>query len=331
MSTEAGQPGDVAEKQVDVAAPPRPRKRRRWLSAAVVAGVCLLGVGYYYAFNNWAWHGDAWVSGQIDGAIERGLAYLHASGSFAQPYDEGGEHRTHHWFLDQVLRREEHAGLRQQMRDADDENRRRRNWTWRAFGGMPGWPDPQISHTEWRLLQHNLDTTPDNPNTTWLLFGLYPEQLELPEEDRRLLFETPERIDDGYELTHALLAYVWLQQRAPQLAAELHVGERIADAGNRMRRQQTWDARPSDIYNERVAFWLLMRTPDRIRPRWVERILLSQNADGGWTFNPSETRMLRQMVGLRGNGASHPHPTFLALYALVEYRELLREREAYPP
>ncbi len=76
----------------------------------------------------------------------------------------------------------------------------------------------------------------------------------------------------------------------------------------------------SDIYNERVAFLLYAGHDDRVRRRWIERIILSQNTDGGWTYKKSATRTLAQLFGLdAGAGQSDTHATFLALYALSEY------------
>ena len=79
------------------------------------------------------------------------------------------------------------------------------------------------------------------------------------------------------------------------------------------------------MYNERLAFWLYMEDGPEIRRRWIERVVLSQNPDGGWTWDRGVIRALKEMVGIYDYcEESAPHPTFLAVYALAEYRELLR-------
>ncbi len=100
---------------------------------------------------------------------------------------------------------------------------------------------------------------------------------------------------------------------------------------DRLYQIQTWDARTGDIFNERVAFWLYMEDGPPIRRRWIERILLSQNPDGGWIFDRSVSRTVKQMLGSSGHDdESSPHATFLALFALVHYRELMRAAGKYP-
>ncbi len=83
---------------------------------------------------------------------------------------------------------------------------------------------------------------------------------------------------------------------------------------------QSWDPRTSDIYNERVAFLLFANDGPPISRRWIERIILSQNTDGGWTFPKSIGRTFWQFLGFEsGRGVSHTPATFLALYALTNY------------
>ncbi|MCO6437759.1 MAG: hypothetical protein J5J06_11775 [Phycisphaerae bacterium] len=94
----------------------------------------------------------------------------------------------------------------------------------------------------------------------------------------------------------------------------------MLSVNGRLRWIQSWDPFTSDIYNERIAFWLYMDDPPAVRQRWIERILLSQNADGGWTYHRSLGRTLGQLFGYdAGAGKSDPHATFLALLALSEY------------
>lgn len=146
---------------------------------------------------------------------------------------------------------------------------------------------------------------------------------QLPAALAQTLFEEAPTLSRSYDLTHALLALLWLKAGNPAIARQRHVNQSIAAINDKLRTRQTWDAFTSDIYNERIAFWLYMEDGPEIRQRWIERILLSQNKDGGWTFSPDPVRMVAQLLALDNrNGKSDPHATFLALYALVRYREL---------
>ncbi|MCH9003095.1 MAG: hypothetical protein IIC02_11020 [Planctomycetes bacterium] len=69
-----------------------------------------------------------------------------------------------------------------------------------------------------------------------------------------------------------------------------------------------------------MAFLLFADDGPPINRRWIERIILSQNTDGGWTYHKSIGRTLGQFLSIdTGQGDSHTHATFLALYALTYY------------
>jgi hypothetical protein len=182
-----------------------------------------------------------------------------------------------------------------------------------------------------QTVRHHVAHSPDHPHTVWLLHSLYARETTLPRGDYVKLFEDTDQLVTGYDLTHALLCYRFLQQKAPGVAEERHVAERMAEIIPRLMRHQAWDARPGDIYNERVAFLLDIPDGPEIPARWIERIILSQNTDGGWRFRSDTVRLLGQMVGRRGDARGNPHATFLALFALTQYREVLREEGFYPP
>ena len=274
---------------------------------------------YYYVFCNVAMHSEAWTHGRIDLAVQRGLDYLHASGTFGKPVDDGGETPPHFLFLELVLNRYDHPGLRAQMALAKKLNQQ--NDRWRMFFGMPGWPHQALTPQDYANIAYTVNHWKENFWVEWLLYGLYPAWTRLrPEEDLRLFHDTS-RLKDSYQLTHALLTYLWIKKSNPDVARERQVDRLIREVNARLWTIQNWDAFTSDIYNERVAFWLYMDQPPPIKRRWIERILLSQNDDGGWTFEKSIGRLLGQLVGYEAHGAqSSPHATFLAVYALAEYK-----------
>ena len=129
-------------------------------------------------------------------------------------------------------------------------------------------------------------------------------------------------------MTHALLTYVWMKRVDPAVAETRDIDRLIHNVSERLYVRQSWDPCTSDIYNERVAFFLYLDEPPPIKRRWIERILLSQNVDGGWSFDKSIGRTLGQFVGYDpGTQKGDPHATFLALYALSEYQARLPEWE----
>lgn len=316
---------DSADQQ---SAPMKRRPRARYRLVAFV----LLGLAgsflYYYAFCNWAWHSQTWTRSRIDAAIERGLDFLDQAGTFGKRVDDGGESPPHHHFLELVLRRHPHAGLQAQLDRAKVLNAD--NWQWRTFYGMPGWPRDELTALDRKRIQFAVNHCDKNYYAGWLLYGLYPAWTELPPKEHERLMVAPEKLRHSYHLTHALLAYVWMKHSDPEVPAAHDVDRLIEHVTERLVRAQTWDPFSSDIYNERVAFFLYMDDGPPIRRRWIERILLSQNADGGWTYHRSATRLLGQLVGYdAGAGTSSPHATFLALYALSEYQSRSESRDVH--
>lgn len=107
----------------------------------------------------------------------------------------------------------------------------------------------------------------------------------------------------GYSLTHALIAAQWLE-------------ENHCPAGDEVERfRTTWIPRlaalvdapkiPDDLRIEAIATLAYVGARPRLRPVWIDWVLKSQRGDGGW--------------GLTQDRAdSHPHPTFLALWVLLE-------------
>ncbi|MBK7927299.1 MAG: hypothetical protein IPJ98_07325 [Bryobacterales bacterium] len=78
------------------------------------------------------------------------------------------------------------------------------------------------------------------------------------------------------------MAWVLYREHARQHAA---VGEaRIRHLAERVAGEAVLDFRITDMYLQRVAFVLYAGHPDLIPPRWVDRVLSGQQADGGWNW-----------------------------------------------
>jgi len=312
-------PLEVEAQAPDESATTTPRKRRRvwrWLVACVI--LLVGGSLYFHAFCHRSLHSDDWSRERAGGAITKGLDYLYETGTFAKPAENGGESPPHHFFLELVLNRHEHVGLRRQMDEAKLVNMD--NWQWRAFFGMPGWPRYKLTADDRRDIRNAVMTSKKNYYAEWLLYGLYPDWTELRPAERRRLLEDTSRLKHSYQLTHALVAYLWMKETNPAAAEKYDVDRLVREVCERIEDAHKWDPATSDIYNERVAFLLYAGQDQRVRRRWIERIILSQNTDGGWSYDKSITRTIAQFIGLdAGKVKSDTHATFLALYALSEY------------
>ena len=150
----------------------------------------------------------------------------------------------------------------------------------------------------------------------WIAYGVAPHEVQLTSIDRSNMF-SPTRYVWGSR-THQLLSLLIYRQRngsSPELDRLIdHLCEGIA-------REESWDVRVSDLYLQRVAFILAAGRPDLIKRRWVERILDSQQADGGWMeswhgWGPG----LFQFYGT--SKLTHPHPSVQGVWLLylLKYR-----------
>jgi hypothetical protein len=114
----------------------------------------------------------------------------------------------------------------------------------------------------------------------------------------------------GYPLTHALLAWTWIQDNRCKLALPDGFVEDMYRAVTAI-----VDDRPAmvnDLKLEAAAFLCLARQGARVDPRFVQRVVAIQNADGGWG-KPDD-------AGLGQPDESSWHSTILALLLLLHVK-----------
>jgi hypothetical protein len=137
-----------------------------------------------------------------------------------------------------------------------------------------------------------------------LVSALYCDRLGLPASFADVLGRAASQ--GGYALTHALLAWIWVQENGCKLEVpDGFVDRMYGDVGAII------DSDPTvinDLKLEAGAFLCLARQSSRVDLRFVQRVLAIQNADGGW--------------GRPDEGAGHPdesswHSTILALILLL--------------
>ena len=219
----AADPGGGEGAPVPNLCPRGRRWRRRALLLALVLPV--FGLAYYYAFCNLPRRSEAWLAREIDVSIDQGLTYLYETGAFVKHIKQGGESPIHHWFLEKVLACEDHPGLRAQMLRAREVNQH--DWQWRLFASLPGWPPQTYSPAGKARINYGLLNSTRNPCSVWLGYALYSDWATLREEDYEKLFRDPSKLDGTYELAHALVVYLWLQQ--PGAGAGAGISRRTVD------------------------------------------------------------------------------------------------------
>jgi hypothetical protein len=111
-----------------------------------------------------------------------------------------------------------------------------------------------------------------------LVSALYCDRLGLPPSFAEALIKAVKA--GGYPLTHALLAWIWVQDNRCKLAVPDGFADEMYSAVAAI-----LDDRPTlvnDLKLEAAAFLCLARQAARVNPRFVQHVLTIQKADGGW-------------------------------------------------
>ena len=140
-----------------------------------------------------------------------------------------------------------------------------------------------------------------------LVTALYSDRLGLPDEFTDALERAVSQ--GGYAATHALLAWVWVQENGCPLAVPDGFEERMYATVAAIIDEDPTSV--NDIKLEAGAFLCLARQVARVDLGFVRRVIAFRNADGGW--------------GQPVEGAGNPdesswHSTILALMILLHVR-----------
>ena len=125
--------------------------------------------------------------------------------------------------------------------------------------------------------------------------------MELPDSYSSKLVEAAARGD--YMLTHALLAWIWIQENS----CEVELPEGFT--GNLYRANAALinnDSVVTDLELEAAAFLYLAGQHTLVSTAFAQRVIASQNGDGGWLLTSDKP------------GNSDWHPTVLALFVLSQ-------------
>jgi len=140
-----------------------------------------------------------------------------------------------------------------------------------------------------------------------LVSALYCDRLGLPESFAEALGRA---VSQGrYAATHALLAWVWVQENRCQLATPEGLLEKMYGTVAAIIDEDPTTV--NDIKLEAGAFLCLARQVARVDLGFVRRVVAFRNADGGWG---------RPVEGAGNPDESSWHSTILALMILLHVR-----------
>ena len=131
-------------------------------------------------------------------------------------------------------------------------------------------PGNPLRHADLDAVEHTSDRI--------IIAALYCDRVELPPPFVRALEEAAK--SGGYWCTHALLAWIWMQERggAPELSPRFLDELFAANAAivNENPKLVT------DLKLEAAAFLHEAGQGERVDPAFIDCVLRTQNADGGW-------------------------------------------------
>jgi hypothetical protein len=193
----------------------------------------------------------------------------------------------------------------------------------KSFMAAPARPDcwKRLLDADWPVINSALNRAIDEEclDNKWTLYAIAPECANITPEEIKLY--DPDRWRNR-KLTHQLWALTHLRQRQgpdDKLDSLIeHLCDRIAGS-------QRFDLAVVDIYLQKTAFVLQAGFPEKVRRRWVERIIANQRSDGGWNDKwfvfTSETR--RPSLG---RSASNQHATAQAFWLLSQVKHRYAEQ-----
>lgn len=128
-------------------------------------------------------------------------------------------------------------------------------------------------------------------------------------------------------ITHQMMGFRFLQRTGCGAPAE--ISENIDSLASLIKYQLMFDIRVVDVYLQRVLMLEDSGNQQLINPRWVQRILQYQNADGGWAgFQPVLKISADRYLGFTTKGLSvgTPKSSFHATIQGVWLMALLKNK-----
>jgi hypothetical protein len=313
--------------------------KRVLIAAGALVGAAFLSGTYVFVYSNVGLRPRSLIDRELDGAVRRGLDFLDRSDRFATSMAQGGHPPIEIWMAKKILAYEEHPGFAEDLR---------RGWliemldSGSFFTALPGEKRAPLTKLDSERTADWLRELRSSygPETSvwgrralfgrWIIYALYPQFRDLIPGDFDRFLSEDWSVSYGYMLTHRLHSYRVFRKVNPDVAASFDIPRLEERAQARMYLEMFLDFRVSDLYFERLAFLMEGAEVPHVPARWIERVLLDQNEDGGWATHALHRCELKRLIRFScRRGKSATHPTYLAVYALVQYRAL-REAEARP-
>jgi hypothetical protein len=151
-----------------------------------------------------------------------------------------------------------------------------------------------------------------SPTDIIISHALYCDRYGLPHDYSILLENTVNKGE--YYLTHVLLACIWIQENGFESALPNGFIDKVYRATAVLVNRNPMIV--DDLTLEAAAFLYTAGQGERINPSFVNRVLASQNGDGGWEEDPD------------GKDGSYWHSTILGLLLLLHIQY---PADNYPP
>jgi hypothetical protein len=103
------------------------------------------------------------------------------------------------------------------------------------------------------------------------------------------------------------LSYKWVHNQMPEIA-EAYFGHFKKNLAASLIFGIRSEKSPNDNMFEGLIGLICLGESRLIKDKWKRMVLKSQNADGGWAWEPKQSQM------------SHLHPTGLAIWILLEFQ-----------
>jgi hypothetical protein len=279
--------------------------KRVSIAAGALVGAVLLSSTYAFVHSNVGLSSRSLIDRALDGAVRRGLDFLDRSDRFATSMAQGGHSPFEIWIAKKILAYEEHPGFAEDIR---------RGWligtsgSGRFFTAFPGEKRAPLTKLDSELIaawisEQRSSYGPERSLSgrralwgRWIIYAVYPQFRDLIPGDFDRFLSEDWSVSYGYMLTHRLHAYRVFREVNPNVAASFDIRRLEERAQARMYLEMFLDFRVYDLYFERLAFLMEGAAVPHVPARWVERVLLDQNEDGGWATHPSLRCELKRMI-----------------------------------
>jgi len=276
--------------------------RRLFIIAAILIAIVIVTVTATLIYNNVSFTSDSDFEKQLDRSIENALAWTESN--------------------KQTILTRKNIALIKMLAEAD-----RLHPTplfseiVDSFMSTPSRPRcwKGLVDPDWNVdkVELNITIKKEYLDNKWVLYAIAPDKAEVDPKELGL-FDAEKW--QHRKLTHQLDALLLLKRTKSE---DTELDKLIEHLAGRLTTQLTTDIPVTDIYIQKATFILRAGHPEKIRKRWIERIIENQRADGGWddrwfSFNSESKKPVFNSRGKETN--QHATLQALTMLYLVKHR-----------